>query len=133
MLLSGSMVRALIATAYILTISTSSALTFFFYSEPVLFAFVITAVSLLVLSYPILCIITVSHSYDLQVKGCCQFEWIPMATDLIETSVKSLEEKPSKLDEAFAYAYMAPWNATAVTSRNPKTTEFVVHCTKMEK
>lgn len=83
-------------------------LTLFFYSEPVLFAFVIIAVCLLVLSYPILCLFTVTRSYDLDIQGICSFDWIPISSDIesFEKKAKDMEEKPTKLDEAFIYAYM---------------------------
>ncbi|CAI2311037.1 unnamed protein product [Caenorhabditis sp. 36 PRJEB53466] len=108
MLVSGSFLRASIGFFYLLSISVSTALTYFFYSEPVLFAFVLTAVSLLVLSYPVLCLFNLSHSYDLQVRTPFHVEWIPICVDLEaqKISQKVLDEKPSKLDLAFAHAYM---------------------------
>lgn len=108
MLLSGSFLRVSLAIFYILSISTSTALTYLFFSEPVLFAFVLTAVSLLVLSYPVLCFIAQSRSYDLEVRSPCQMEWIPISVDIESqtNSEKELNEKPSKLDVAFVYAYM---------------------------
>ncbi|EFO97510.1 hypothetical protein CRE_07845 [Caenorhabditis remanei] len=109
MLLTGSVLRGLIATIYLITLSTSATLTLIYYSEPVIFAFVITAVCLLVLSYPILCLFTVSRQYDLEIRGLCcgGFQWIPNSQFLAgNLKIKVLEEKPTKLDEAFIYAYM---------------------------
>uniref|UniRef100_A0A1I7UJI3 SSD domain-containing protein n=1 Tax=Caenorhabditis tropicalis TaxID=1561998 RepID=A0A1I7UJI3_9PELO len=104
MLISGSVLRAFVATCYLLTIASSALLTLLFYSEPVLFAFVITTVSLLVLSYPILCLFSVSRTYDLELHSLCHVNWIPNSECLEEAPVKN--EKPSRLDEAFVYAYM---------------------------
>ncbi|EGT38838.1 hypothetical protein CAEBREN_05072 [Caenorhabditis brenneri] len=109
MLFSGSVLRGIVTCIYLLIISVSTALTLYFYSEPVLFAFVIIAVALLVLSYPILCLFTVTRSYDLELRGCCGgVEWVPISEDIerIEKQETPKNEKVSKLDEAFIYAYM---------------------------
>uniref|UniRef100_A0A8R1HUT2 Uncharacterized protein n=1 Tax=Caenorhabditis japonica TaxID=281687 RepID=A0A8R1HUT2_CAEJA len=106
MLISGALIRGFISALYLLILSTSTVLTYVFFSEPVLFAFVLTAVSLLVLSYPVLCLFKLTHLYDLEVVKCCQIEWIPVAIDLEAPKCCTADEKPSKLDLAFVHAYM---------------------------
>ncbi|CAI5439877.1 unnamed protein product [Caenorhabditis angaria] len=103
--ISGFALRFLITTLYFTLLSLSTAWAFVFYSETVIFIYVISTVCLLILSYPIINAIIKSKTHDFDI---CAFKWVSNGIEkiIVESTVDEEEKKIQPLDVAFIYAYV---------------------------